>query len=74
MKIQFPPNAILERNKTEAFAFTNFHGMDFLITKNTIIKNRHPIELLSKAVSLEDKSMYLTTKPMVLKIIIDNIN
>ena len=57
-----------------ALASTNSYEMDFFITKNINIKNRHPIELLSNVVSLEDKSMYLTTKPIVPKIIIDNIN
>ena len=40
----------------------------------TITKNKHPIELLSKAISLEDKSIYLTIKPIVPKIIIDKTN
>jgi hypothetical protein len=42
--------------------------------KNINSKNKHPMKLLSKALSLEDRLIFRTTKPIVPKIIIDNIN
>ena len=40
----------------------------------TVIKNKLPIKPRNKAISLEDKSMYLTNTPIVPKMIIDNRN
>src|SRR3954465_3321402 len=73
-KIQFPPNAILESNKTKAFTLTNAHEIFFFIINMTVIKNKLPIKPRIKAISLEDKSMYLTNTPIVPKMIIDNRN
>jgi hypothetical protein len=58
----------------KAFDKTKFHDNFFFIMKKMNVKNMHPIKLLSKALSLGDRSMYRTTKPIVPKIIIDNIN
>jgi hypothetical protein len=58
----------------KAFDKTKFHDNFFFIMKKMNFKNMHPIKLLSKALSLGDRSMYRTTKPIVPKIIIDNIN